>query len=132
MVLSLLGSANLVRSGLRPNGPSDSASRHRLRRPQRHGPAPIAKSREVTIHLHEEGRGSELVRIISRQYAHWEKRTSRRAWGGGEKVAVSASRQCLIPAIGTGQRDPAIEQVTQMFLRQHRFFLSVLKDLPFL
>ena len=27
--LSLLGSANLVRPGLRPNGPSNSASRHR-------------------------------------------------------------------------------------------------------
>jgi len=29
MRLSLLGSANLVRPGLRPNGPSDMASRHR-------------------------------------------------------------------------------------------------------
>src|SRR6186997_2309222 len=30
MALSLLGSANLVRPGLRPNGPSNIASRHRL------------------------------------------------------------------------------------------------------
>jgi hypothetical protein len=29
MTLSLLGSANLVRPGLRPNGPSNTASRHR-------------------------------------------------------------------------------------------------------
>ena len=30
MALSLLGSANLVPPGLRPEGPSNSASRHRL------------------------------------------------------------------------------------------------------
>jgi hypothetical protein len=37
---SLLGSANLVRPGLRPHGPSNSASRHRLQRPQPQGYGP--------------------------------------------------------------------------------------------
>jgi len=35
--LSLLGSANLVRPGLRPNGPSNIASRHRPRKRARVG-----------------------------------------------------------------------------------------------
>ena len=62
--LSLLGSANLVRPGLSSEqtfeqyvSPSPSATAAT-------GPAPIAKSREVTIHLHEEGRGSELYGSI--------------------------------------------------------------------
>jgi hypothetical protein len=38
MGLSPLGSANLVRFGLRPNGPSNTASRHRLQRPRATGP----------------------------------------------------------------------------------------------
>ena len=52
LTLSLLGSANLVHPGLRPNGPSDIASRHRLRRPQQQGHASPASRSEVTIHLH--------------------------------------------------------------------------------
>ena len=38
---------NLLRSGLRPNGPSNSASRHRTRRPQQQGHAPLAVASET-------------------------------------------------------------------------------------
>jgi len=55
MALSLLGSANLIRPGLRPNGSSHTASRHRLRRPQREGPAPSQSAGSYPVHLYGEG-----------------------------------------------------------------------------
>jgi hypothetical protein len=51
IALSQLGSANLVRPGFCPNGPSNTASRHRLRRAQRKGPAPIASHSAATVRL---------------------------------------------------------------------------------
>jgi len=68
MVLSLLGSANLVRPRLRLDGPSDTASRHRHLgkgrvfarpglggwewRPPRQGHASIAGRSDADIHIH--------------------------------------------------------------------------------
>jgi len=58
ITLSLLGSANLVRPRLRPNGPSDTASRHRLQRPQRQDHASIANRSISTIRLLGEDKSS--------------------------------------------------------------------------
>ena len=56
MALLLFGSANLVRPGLRPNGPSDIASRHRVPRPQQQSHASIANRSDATIHIHIAGK----------------------------------------------------------------------------
>ena len=68
MTLSRRGSANLLRSGLRPNGPSNTASRHRHlagengdRRDRVMHPR---KSQKPTTHLPAKAKTSELGRSI--------------------------------------------------------------------
>jgi len=46
MALSLLGSANLIRPGLRPNGSSHTASRHRPEATAAKGPCTLARRRQ--------------------------------------------------------------------------------------
>jgi len=64
MALSLFGSANLVRPGLCPNGPSNIASRHRLRRTQRQGHASTASRRKVIIHFRIKAKRAGLDRHL--------------------------------------------------------------------
>src|SRR6476661_5039406 len=66
--LPLLGSANLVHPGLRPNGPSNIASRHRLRRSQCQRAAALANRRQGTIHPLWKDETSELGRTIERTF----------------------------------------------------------------
>jgi hypothetical protein len=47
MALSLLGSANLIRPGLRPNGSSHTASRHRPEATAAKGPCTLARRRQL-------------------------------------------------------------------------------------
>jgi len=76
MALSLLGSANLIRPGLLPNGSSHTASRHRHLgkgrvlarpglggwewRPQRKGPAPSQGAGSYPTHPY--GKGNDRAR----------------------------------------------------------------------
>ena len=73
MALSLAWLRNLVRSGLGPNGPSNSASRHRQRRSQRQGHAPS----QVAGDDHPPSHGDRIISQLEINQPLPEGRTSK-------------------------------------------------------
>ena len=73
----LLGSANLIRPGLRPNGPSDMASRHRLKSDRSSGAVHLS---QVAGGSHRPTRGERIsvrAHVWTNPACSWDGETSK-------------------------------------------------------